>query len=207
MSRRENNQKRIYVKHFGQIPKDEHGRSYEVHHKDGNHKNNDPSNLIAISIEEHYNIHYANNDWDAARLIALRMNKSPEEISELSRRSAIKKIEDGTHHFIEFNKRDRSDIRGDLNPMRNPEIAKKVSEKTKGKRKNWTDKKTQADINRRGIKLRISKENIQKKKENGRKQFTLNNPSKIKKTCDHCGKMSGLGNHSRWHGDNCRNKQ
>jgi hypothetical protein len=91
--------------------------------------------------------------------------------------------------------------------MRNPEIAKKVSEKTKGKRKNWTDKKTQADINRRGIKLRISEENIKKKKETGRKQFTLNNPSKIKKTCEHCGKISGLGNYSRWHGDKCRDKQ
>ena len=34
-----------------------------------------------------------------------------------------------------------------------------------------------------------------------------NNPSKIKTECPHCKTLSGKGNYSRWHGDNCKNKQ
>ena len=31
--------RKIYQEKFGPIPKDEKGRSYEIHHIDGNHKN------------------------------------------------------------------------------------------------------------------------------------------------------------------------
>lgn len=31
--------RRIYEQHYGPIPKDEQGRSYEIHHIDGNHNN------------------------------------------------------------------------------------------------------------------------------------------------------------------------
>ena len=48
--------RKIYIKHFGNIPKDGDGRSYEIHHIDGNHSNNDPSNLRAVTIKEHYEI-------------------------------------------------------------------------------------------------------------------------------------------------------
>ena len=34
-----------------------------------------------------------------------------------------------------------------------------------------------------------------------------NNPSKIKTQCPHCKTLSGKGNYSRWHGDNCKNKK
>lgn len=34
-----------------------------------------------------------------------------------------------------------------------------------------------------------------------------NNPSKIKTQCPHCKALSGKGNYSRWHGDNCKNKK
>lgn len=33
-----------------------------------------------------------------------------------------------------------------------------------------------------------------------------NNPSKIKTECPYCGTLSGKGNYSRWHGDNCKYK-
>jgi len=49
--------RRLYIKNHGSIPIDENGCSYEIHHIDGNHDNNDISNLIAISIKEHYEIH------------------------------------------------------------------------------------------------------------------------------------------------------
>ena len=189
----------------GSIPKDDNGRSYEVHHIDGNHKNNDISNLILVTIEEHYRIHYIQEDWNACRLIALRMDISPEEISTLSSLSAIKRVQEGTHHFLKGGPRE--DLKGNNNPMKRPEVAKKVSDNSKGKPRNWTDKRTQADINRRGIKLQLSEEGLRKKKEQGRRQFTLNNPAKIKLNCDHCGKIVDKGNFTRWHGDKCTSKK
>ena len=54
---------KIYEDHYGPLPKDEKGRKYEIHHLDGNRENNDPSNLEAISITEHYNQHYEKGDW------------------------------------------------------------------------------------------------------------------------------------------------
>ena len=51
--------RKIYEDHYGPIPKEENGRSYEIHHLDGNSNNNDPKNLIAVTLQEHYNIHYS----------------------------------------------------------------------------------------------------------------------------------------------------
>ena len=78
--------RRIYKESTGcSIPKDENGRSYEIHHVDGNRKNNNPENLMCISIKEHYDIHKSQGDWGACSLIARRMGMSVEEISALSR--------------------------------------------------------------------------------------------------------------------------
>lgn len=49
--------RKIYESHYGPIPIDETGRTYEIHHIDGNSENNDISNLKCVSIQEHYNIH------------------------------------------------------------------------------------------------------------------------------------------------------
>lgn len=69
----------IYENHNSSIPKDSSGRSYEIHHKDGNHSNNDPLNLQCVSIKEHFNIHYEQGDFAACKLIMTRMDISPEE--------------------------------------------------------------------------------------------------------------------------------
>lgn len=50
--------RKIYEQHFGPIPKDELGRSYHIHHKDGNPFNNDPSNLEALSCVDHQHEHF-----------------------------------------------------------------------------------------------------------------------------------------------------
>ena len=96
------NYRKIYKKHYGPIPCDSYGRSYEIHHIDGNHNNNDPKNLIAITLQEHYDIHYAQGDWSACYYMSIqRMNKTPAELSDLSKKIQLERVKNGTHHFLE----------------------------------------------------------------------------------------------------------
>lgn len=67
------NYRKIYEDHYGEIPKDELGRTYDIHHIDGDRSNNYISNLKAVSIEEHWQIHTIQGDYDAANLIAERL--------------------------------------------------------------------------------------------------------------------------------------
>jgi hypothetical protein len=94
------NYRKIYGNHNGLIPKEADGRTYEIHHIDGNHSNNDPTNLKAVTIQEHYDIHYVNGDWGACFKIAKRMELSPKEISELVSKSSCERVKNGTHHFL-----------------------------------------------------------------------------------------------------------
>jgi hypothetical protein len=95
--------KKVYQEHYGPIPRELDGRSYEVHHIDGNPDNNIYTNLKAVSIQEHYDIHYAQQDWGACFAIATRMKIKPEDFSKLAsiagKKSATKRIEAGTHNF------------------------------------------------------------------------------------------------------------
>lgn len=69
------NYRKLYESVFGEIPKDSENRSYEIHHIDGNHNNNSIENLLCVSIEEHFNIHYLQGDFNAANLVATRFNR------------------------------------------------------------------------------------------------------------------------------------
>jgi len=112
--------RKIYEHHSGLIPTDNDGRKYDIHHIDGNHKNDSPENLRAVTIQEHYDIHYAQGDWWACQAILMRMNKTPEEISrecsvmvkkrisaglmpwldsEYARERELKKVKGGTHSW------------------------------------------------------------------------------------------------------------
>lgn len=91
--------RKIWETHFGKIPKDENGRSYEIHHIDGNHTNNNIENLKCLSIQEHYNIHYKNGDFGACVMIAKRMNMTPTFLSEIQlgkKRPGIGGVKKGT---------------------------------------------------------------------------------------------------------------
>jgi len=94
-----NTYRQIYEQYHGSIPKDEAGRTYDIHHIDGNHSNNDITNLKAVSLQEHFDIHYAQQDWLACQLISLRLGLSPEERYELSRKAQQKRVANGDHHF------------------------------------------------------------------------------------------------------------
>jgi len=90
-----------WEKAYGPIPKDEKGRSYEIHHIDGNRKNNVLSNLQCLSLQEHYELHLSQGDYAAAFRIAQRMTISIEEKSKLMSLSNKKRIEQGNHPFID----------------------------------------------------------------------------------------------------------
>jgi len=65
----------------------------DIHHIDGNHNNNDPLNLQPVTLQEHYNNHYA------CYMIAIRMEIPPEDwkkmASENGRKVAYANIENG----------------------------------------------------------------------------------------------------------------
>jgi hypothetical protein len=91
--------RKYWVETYGNIPIDENGRTYEIHHIDGNHNNNDINNLMCISIQEHYNIHYNNGDYGACVMIAKRMNLPPDYLSKIQtgvKRPGIGGVKKGT---------------------------------------------------------------------------------------------------------------
>jgi hypothetical protein len=67
------NYRKIWMDHFGEIPIDSDGRTYDIHHIDGNKNNNQIQNLIAVSIKEHFDIHHKQGDFEACKAISLRM--------------------------------------------------------------------------------------------------------------------------------------
>jgi hypothetical protein len=93
------NYRRIWVAYNGKIPKDIDGRSFDIHHLDGNSDNNSIGNLIAISAYEHYCIHRDKGEFGAAAMIARRMKTKPSDLSETVKLQMKKLIESGQHNF------------------------------------------------------------------------------------------------------------
>lgn len=88
--------RRLYEQAHGPIPK-----GYHIHHKDGNHSNNDLSNLIAITAKEHYDIHFSQGDYGAcwAMYRTGHMTLSPEERSLLVSKQQRALVEENKHPF------------------------------------------------------------------------------------------------------------
>lgn len=72
----------------------------EIHHIDGNHDNNHIENLKAVSIQEHFDIHYKQGDYAAAFRISQRMSISSEEKSRLASLAARKANAEGKCGFV-----------------------------------------------------------------------------------------------------------
>lgn len=81
----------------------------EIHHIDGDHTNNDPSNLLAVTIDEHLDIHYKQKDWGAVQAILMRM-ENMEGIREAARKFQLEKLENGEHNFQKMTKERRTEI-------------------------------------------------------------------------------------------------
>lgn len=88
----ENKYRKIWIENFGPIPKDEYGKTYHIHHIDGNRENNELTNLKCVSIMEHFNIHYNQKDWGACAMIMAGNPErfSKEFISEIHRKMVYK---------------------------------------------------------------------------------------------------------------------
>lgn len=210
------NSRKIYENHFGPIPVDDSGRTYDVHHIDYNRNNNDPTNLIAVSIEEHYKIHADRGDWAACYLIGIRMKLSSEELGELSSKQQRKRIEEGTHPFTnpEYKRRNSlarvADGTHNFLGKRNP-VHERVA--------NGTHHLLGGDIQRKNNKERLEngthnflnsefQRNVALARlEKGTHNFCGDDhPNKRQLTCPHCGKTGGQVNMKRWHFDNCKSK-
>jgi hypothetical protein len=183
------NYRKIYEQHYGKIPVDVFGRSYQVHHIDGNHDNNDPSNLKAITIDEHYNIHYKQEDYGACYLLIKQIKLSSTEISELATKVNKQRVDNGTHNFL------GGKIQKEAN-------AKRVENGTHQflTRENGTNVNTD--------RLSTGEHHFldsHRQKELGQRAFIKGtHQSQNKKMCGHCNKVISLSNHTRWHGNNCK---
>ena len=90
--------------HYRQIWEKYHGKkipkNYEIHHIDGNRKNNNPENLLCVSIEDHLVIHENRNEWGAVQAILLRMeNSDKEKIKQAASVAQKQKWNNGVHNF------------------------------------------------------------------------------------------------------------
>jgi hypothetical protein len=172
------NYRQIWTKHNGTIPVDEQGRSYEIHHIDGDRSNNSLDNLQCVSLNQHYHIHLEQGDYHAAKMISKRLGQVMREVTPMpeQQRNQI-----------------RERMVGDRNPMKRPEVAKKVSNALKG-RKKPLEVEIKRLKSREGFKH--SEDTLLKMKK-----------PKQKLTCPHCNQQGGNSQMKRWHLDNCKHKK
>lgn len=179
------NYRQIYEQNFGPIPIEPNGRSYEIHHLDGNDHNNNPTNLIAVSLQEHYNIHYAQGDYGACFKLGGKLKLSPHEISDISRKTQLKRVTEGTHNW---------QTRPDGTNLQTDKLAAGThpfsgdNHPTKIAAKNGTHHMFDKEVSKAHAQARIAKGN---------------HPTQKSKTCAHCGITCNTLNYGRSHGDNC----
>lgn len=181
--------RKIYTDNFGPIPLDENGRTYDIHHIDGNHSNNSPSNLRAVSIQEHYDIHLAQEDWAACMLIGRRMKLPITEIRNLASLSQAKKVKEGTHPFLGGKVSSASNKTRVENGTHNFLGGQIQSVSNKRRVENGTHLFLDGELSR---KVQV------KRVKDGTHHFL------IEKTCIHCGLVGKGPNMKRYHFDNCR---
>lgn len=181
--------RKIWEKINGKIPIDEKGRSYEIHHIDGNRKNNKIENLICVTIEEHYEIHLKNGEIHSANLIANRFNKPLLQGHHCS---------DLVKHKISTTKK-----------------GKKISDLHKQKMSESKKGKYFSDLHK--LNLKKGKNILTCPKcgitggSNSMKRFHFDNCGKKyimkKELCPHCGLESTKNILTRWHFANCKFKK
>lgn len=211
------NYRNIYEQYHGPIPEDNDGRSYEIHHIDGNHSNDEPDNLVAVTIQEHYDIHYSQGDWGACHAIAIRMKLSPIEISELSKKIQSQRIADGTHNFLCGEIQRQTQKEKSANGIHNFQI-KSDGSSMSSNRVMLGNHNFLGENNPSRQKSKNGTHHWKKRSDgtsqatdriaNGTHHFITNNPNKnmplVK--CPYCFKEGGRNAMKQWHFDNCKVK-
>lgn len=214
--------RKIYETAYGPIPVDLEGRTYEIHHLDGDHKNNDLVNLKAVTIQEHYDIHYNQGDYGACQAIALRMLISPQTKSELASASALKRLAEGTHNFQGKNNPSHKRVAEgthNFQGARNPNHRKILEGTHPFQGRNNPARKLyeqgihpfqdKAKARERALKRVADGTNpllggaVQK----AAAKVALEegtHPSQIVRICPHCGTIGQGGGMKRWHMDRCK---
>lgn len=202
----------IYEQHYGPIPKDTDGRSYEIHHIDGNRNNNDITNLQCVSIQEHYDIHYEQGDWAACLRISKRAKIPTNEISKLASNAA--KVRNKNPNYINpFKKRtDGSSVSSDRSNSGTHHYLKRQdgSSLSRDRVLNGVHNFITDHPNKKIVKCPYC--NVFGGETNMRRFHFKNcyhnpNQNEIQKelfTCEHCGIVTNKGNYKRWHSNNCK---
>ena len=199
--------RKIWESHHGPIPKDQCGRSMEIHHIDGNHSNNAISNLKLVSIEEHYKIHYDQGDYGACVIMSHRMKLSPGEISDLSKKCQQRLVKEGRHHW-QGPENNQNLVKRGIHPFLDRDSARRRNLKRieAGTHNLIGDDNPVHELIAQG-KHHFQTNNPSKKMiEKGTHHFLINHPNKIQVECPHCGKVGGSTNMRRYHFDNCKKK-
>ena len=198
----------IYKQHYGSIPKEENGRSYEIHHIDGNHNNNDISNLQCVTIQEHYNLHYAQGDWGACLLMSNRMNISPEEKSKLASKQVQHQLATSNHPFQGKNNHCHKRVEDGTHLFQNKEWQSKQGKKAAArstnyfkypeKQKQWAQERV-TNGTHHFLGGEVSRAAALRRLADG------THPSQGYWKCIHCGKEGKhKAMHTRYHGDKCK---
>ena len=171
--------RRLWEKNYVPIPKDENGISYQIHHIDGNRNNNDLSNLMCVSLDEHIKIHREQGDWASVAFL------------EQMRGSYIT----GWAHSEETKEKIRQ------NNIKNPRqywLGKKrpdISELQKGRKVSDETKQKQSEAKKKNpTNYWLGK---------SRKGMKQNHPTY---ECPYCGKVGKGTAMFKWHFDNCKQK-
>jgi hypothetical protein len=199
--------RKLWEQHNGPIPKDETGRSFEIHHIDGNRANNSIDNLMCLSIKDHYKLHIKQKDYFAAGLIANRLNLTESELEALNkskkgrpsplkgrkRPNMSKALKGKPSPFKGLKRPEISEAKrgkkqpniglskmGDKNPAKRPEVRAKISATLTGRK--------------------IPKDVLEKR------SLTVKGRPKKQVECPYCDKVGGTNLMKRWHFENCQYK-
>ena len=228
-----NNYRKIFINHHGPIPVEPDGRIYDIHHIDGNRSNNDPTNLKAVTLQEHFDIHYQQGDYRACNALAMRMALSPEMISYLATQAAkmrvaqgghpflrenfsrdvqLKRVAEGTHHMVGGEVQRRLIAEG-KNPFTDPEFSRKhqLARIEAGTHNLVGANNHVHNLVAQGIHpwqdKAAARARAQRMVKEGKHGFVSQNPNTIQLTCPHCDMTGAKPGMSRWHFDKCKYKK
>lgn len=200
-----NKYRKIYEQHVGPIPKDEQGRSYDVHHIDGNRNNNSPDNLIAVSIEDHLKIHQSQCDWGAVMALKNRLSQCPELRSASTTAANLQRVANGTHPFVGASNPSYARVQNGTHHFLDGSISRKTTQqRLQAGTHNFLGPENNKRMIESGIhpftKPGFSKQVQEKRLRDGTHHLLTH------RVCPHCGKEGKGPTMLRFHFDRCKSK-